>query len=210
MRTGLSDLEKRLAIIEKKAQTIDQDLVKLATNLQKQMEQVYGGYEVLYSYLREKFKAKGGNIKDVQKDKLMAHKDSEILGFVKGLADANGRAQKFSKAYDQLKATKGKDLVDEIDRSITLVDQLEALLKKKGKKLLKSKKYKAKLATYQSILNDVGSRVRTQKVDFSSVLTDSGGQSLQSITKLNLTSNSTIYDIEKEASLGIQREKQKI
>jgi hypothetical protein len=210
MRTGLNDLEKRLTIIEKKAQTIDQDLVKEATNLTKQMEQVYGGYEVLYSYLREKFKLAGGDVKAVAKDKLLAHKDSEIIGFVKGLADANVRAQKFAKSYDQIKATKGKDLMAEIDRAINLVDELDALLRKKGKKLLKSKTYKAKLATYLAILNDVSGRIRTQRVDFDSVLTDPGGQSLQSITKLNLSSNSTIGDIEKEASLGITQEKKKI
>jgi hypothetical protein len=206
MRDSLNAMTVLIGAFEDRTEKLSEEIASLATNVQKTLERVYGGTELLYMYLTQKAKKEGTTIKAWAKDDLKDHFDSEVNSLMKGIEAARGDVITAFKKQEATVDIKLKGHLADIQRALVLAGELRTTLGKKKKKLLTSKKYKAKLAGYEKLLDGLeGTLKQSVKADAEAVqFAVSGNTKL--IEKLKVTPATKISAIDMTSWLGIKKE----
>jgi hypothetical protein len=126
---------------------------------------VYAGHDVLWLYLEALFKKNGRNISDFKNDTLSEHSDSEILTYMKGIDSAANDA---IKAINDFAVLKGK-MPSEYQRIDAIAVKIKKNIDKKRAKLFQSKKYKAKLVTYEKALGELVQSITDRRKAFEKI-----------------------------------------
>lgn len=206
MRNSLNALVSLIGAFESRTEQLGDEIASLATNVQKTLERVYGGTELLYMYLTQKARKEGATVKAWAKDELKAHFDSEVGSLMKGIESARADVIAAFKKQQDTVDIKLKGHLTDIERAQALAAELRVTLGKKKKKLLTSKKYKTKLAGYEKLLDGLEAQLKQSvKADAEAVkFAVSGNPKL--IEKLKVTPSTRVSAIEMASWLGIKKE----
>ena len=206
LKTSLGGLAVLIDNVQKNGNDIVDALTSDATNVQKNLERMNGGYELLAMYLKQKALKEKADIKSWDKSTLKDHLDSEVANFVKGIEGARTDAVASFATWARDKSIKGAAVLGDIDRALALMVDIKAQIDKKRKRLLQSSKFKAKMAGYDTQLTDLGKRASTMRVDMKGEMDATQSSGPQSLERIKLTGATTIAQIMSQASLGLKRE----
>jgi hypothetical protein len=210
LKTSLTALATIADAIEKRGEKVLGELTTRSTTVQKTLERVNGGYELLYMYLKQKATQQKIQITIWHKDTLKTHTDSKVAGFISDIEKIRGELIASFKAWEDAANLLSQGLAADIDRALADVQGIEAQIGKKKKKWLQSAKYKTKIAGYEASLNALGSKLRTLKVDISSFKTTTQSGGPKKIASLQLTDAKTIEQVFQIAEKGLSDELEKI
>ncbi len=168
-RDSLVGLSTSVANCEGAVKQIEDKLTKTATNVSHHFTVVMEGYQATYMHLNELAKKKGGKVEDLLGKTLAEVGDKDLPAFVKGINDAIAAGVKDTQSWTQLHKTNvepAQKLTVGLDEKL---DQLNAMLAKKKKKLIQSAKYKTKLAGYESALKALGDVAKKLRLAVTSI-----------------------------------------
>lgn len=188
LRNSIVELGKQVASAAKMGNSLGEELEKLTERAGSLVERVYGGHEVLWLYLEASFKKNGRKVDDFKNDKLAQHADSEILSYLKGIDQAVNDAVK---VINEFAAIKNK-MPAEYQRIESLATSIQRNIEKKRAKLFQSKKYKAKLVTYEKALGELVQAITDRRKAFEKI----DGKSLKGVEAMRLKPTNKLGDIQ--------------
>lgn len=165
LRTSIIEMGKQVTSAAKMGDALGAELEKISERIGSLTERTYAGHDVLWLYLEAKFKKDGRKIEEYKNDKLSDHADSEILTYMKGIDAAANDAIKAVNDFDALRAK----MPGEYQRIEALAVKIKKDIDKKRAKLFNSKKYKAKLVTYENGLNELLQSIYDRKKAFEKI-----------------------------------------
>jgi len=210
LKTSLTALATIADAIEKKGDKVLTELTTRSTTVQKTLERLNGGYELLYMYLKQKANAQKVQIAAWHKDTLKAHTDPKVAGFISDIEKIRGELLASFKTWEDAANLLSQGLAADIDRALVNVKDIEAQIEKKKKKWFQSPKYKAKIAGYDASLTQLGVKLKTLRVDISTFKTTTQSAGPKKIASLQLTDAKTIDQVFQVAQKGLSDELDKI
>ncbi|MCL4201553.1 MAG: hypothetical protein KJ000_03610 [Pirellulaceae bacterium] len=151
------------------------------------------GIDELYLYLSEKLKRKGVTFKSVENDTIKDHLDSNVANYLKGIEFTVRSAADFSASFDTLAGD------ESVDRDLaaldTMLDDIADQIRKKRKKLLQSKKYKAKIAVYDKTLQELKDQVAASKRSLKQMRKDKPPSPAKVRQLISITEANTLRDL---------------
>lgn len=197
LRDSLSGLEILVGAVDDRIQKAIEQSEKLDTNLVSVYENlIKGGFEVLYSYLVEKFKSQKDSYDQHLSDTILQHKDANVLKFVAGIAQ--GKTD-LDKQFLNWRAFKDKDLQaisGDLTRLQVVVGEIDKQIAKKKKRLLQSTKFKNKISGYESTLADLAKSVDTLQKGMKNIYP---ALNKTNIDKIKISVNTTLGELDKDS-----------
>ena len=206
LKTALTNLATLADGIEKKGDKSLGEMTARATSVSQIGGRVAAGYELLYMYLKQKALTEKTKIEAWQKDPLQAHLDSKVSGFIAQIEQARSELIAVFKNYDDVANLLVQTLTADIDRAAVYGKEVEAMIAKRKKKLLQSAKYKAKIANYEKNLTELSGKLKTLKVDVSSLRQQTQALGPNKIASLQIKTSTTIAQVLNVASIGLSRQ----
>ncbi len=157
-KDGLVKLQKTAAEMQTTIDNHYADLSTTATSLTNAGMRFSGGYETMYIYLTEKFKKNGDEIGKNLNKTLKDVFDPTLATFIKEIEAARLKGLEIRAAFDKVK-NELKAVLKTKGEVSTQIAALNTSLEKKKKKLIQTKSYKAKVANYQSTLQDLAATI---------------------------------------------------
>jgi len=158
LKNSIDNVVKTTGTLEKAAGALLEDRARMTQNFLMACDFCRGGADSIYMYLMAKFKKNGEKIDAHKDDTLKDVIDGNIAKMVKELVKGQSRVEKLKAAGDKnlkvgmaVKANAGKVRNE--------ISSINAIVAKKKKKLLASKKYKTKLKEYEAALADIDSQL---------------------------------------------------
>jgi hypothetical protein len=112
-------------------------------------------------YVMEKLKKANIDVKSVENDPIKNHLDNNVANYLKGIPAVIQMAGQITQDFN---AAANDQTVDrELTSLEKVLDDVVEQIRKKKKKLLQSKKYKAKIASYETQLGNLQQRVGKMK-----------------------------------------------
>jgi hypothetical protein len=210
LKTSLTALATIADAIEKKGEKVLSELTTRSTTVQKTLERVNGGYELLYMYLKQKANQQKVQITAWHKDTIKAHTDSKVAGFISDIEKIRGELIASFKTWEDAANLLTQGLAADVDRALADVKGINAQIDKKKKKWFQSAKYKTKIAGYEASLDALASKLRMLKVDISTFKTTTQSGGPKKIASLQLTDGKTIAQVFQIAEKGLSDELEKI
>jgi hypothetical protein len=187
LRTSIIEMGKQVTAAAKMGDALGAELEKTSERVGSLVERVYAGHDVLWLYLEAKFKKDGRNVSDFKNDKLSEHADSEVLTYLKGVDAAANDALK---AINDFAALKNK-MPAEYQRIDTVATAIRRNIEKKRAKLFQSKKYKAKLVTYEKGLDELVGAIAARRKAFERIT----AKSVKTVEDLRLKPTNKIDEV---------------
>lgn len=158
LRSSIDNVVKTTGTLEKAAGSLLDDRARMTQNFLMACDFCRGGADSIYMYLMEKYKKGGEKIDSHMNDTLKDVIDANIAKMVKELVKGQSRVEKLKAAGDKnLKI--GMAVKSNIGKVRKDISAINAIVSKKKKKLLASKKYKTKLKGYEAALADIDSQL---------------------------------------------------
>lgn len=199
LRDNLTALSTLLAAVNTRMEQVEQESIKLNTNLNKLFDgQVKSGVELLYVHLSEKFKARKDSYDKHLKDTIVQHKDADVVKYLTGIAQGLVAVKKHQAVWDAFAAKDVKALAGDLVRLKEQVAVVQAMIDKKRKRFLQSAKYKAKINGYEATLNDIVASLKPLK-EFLQFCSPSVRKVYTDKIKLGL--DTTLGDLDKDSML---------
>ncbi len=210
LKTSLNALATIADAIEKKGEKVLTDLTIRSTTVQKSLEQVNGGYELLYMYLKQKANQQKVQVTAWHKDTIKTHTDSKVAGFINDIEKIRHQLIASFKTWEDAANLLTHGLIADVERSLAFVHEIEAQIEKQKKKWLQSSKFKAKIAGYDASLARLASKLKMLKVDISTFKTTTQSGGPKKIASLQLTDAKTVEQVFQVAQKGLSDELDKI
>ena len=210
LKTSLTNLATIADAIEKKGDKVLADLTTRSTGVQKTLERINGGYELLYMYLKQKANSQKVQVTAWHKDPLKAHTDSKVASFISDIEKVRAELISSFNSWEDAANLLSAGLAADVDRAMAEAQSIAGQIEKKKKKWFQSAKYKTKIAGYENSLNGLAAKLRMLKVDISTFkqTTQSGGP--KKIASLQLTDAKPIEQVFQIAQKGLTDEVDKI
>ncbi len=199
LRNSILELQKQVLAAAKSGDELAVQLEKDAAQAGSHFERFCGGVEVLWNYVDAMFDKNGRDIKAHMNDKLSEHSDSEITSYLTGIKKA---AEETLTAIKTFETTQAK-LPPEYARIDAAIATIRRNIEKKRSKLFNSKKYKAKLTTYDRALDEIVTAVegrRKMLKDFSKKKT----KTPQAVSSRLVLPSWKLVDVENAAGIGLE------
>jgi hypothetical protein len=187
LRDSIIEMGKQVTAAAKMGDALGAELEAVAQRVGKHYERLYAGHDVLWLYLEALFEKNGRKVDDFVNDKLSQHSDSEMLTYLKGIDDA---ANETLSAVKEFAAIKNK-MPAEYQRIDAVAAAIKRNIDKKRAKLFQSKKYKAKLVTYDKALDELVQSIATRRKAFGKLST----RSTKQIEDLRIKATNKIGDV---------------
>jgi len=210
LKTSLTALATLADAIEKKGDKVLADLTTRSTTVQKSLERLNGGYELLYMYLKQKAAQQKVQVTAWHKDTLKAHSDPKVASFIQDIEKVRHELLASFKEWESAADLLTQTLAADINRAMAFVQEIDGQIAKKKKKWLQSAKYKAKIAGYDASLTQLGSKLKTLNVDISTFKTTTQSAGPRKIASLQLTDAKTIDHVFQVAQKGLSDELDRI
>ena len=157
LRTSLTNAATLVKNVAKSVESEAKKLQALTSDTDAWVRSGSAGIDELCLYLSEKLKKKGVTYKSVENDLIKDHTDSNVANYLKGIEFTIQSASDFSARFETIAADQGLD--SDLAALDKLLKDVADQIRKKQKKLLQSKKYKAKIAGYMKTLQDLQAEV---------------------------------------------------
>jgi hypothetical protein len=187
LRNSILEMGKQVAAAAKTGDQVAVELEAAKQRASKLFERLYAGHDVLYLYLEAMFEKNNRKLKDYESDKLSQHADSEILTYLKGIDQAANETLAAIKDFDKIRA----NMPGEYEKIDALAVSIKRNIDKKRSKFLNSKKYKAKLATYEKALGELTVAIDGRRKAFNKLR----ARNPKSVEDLRLKPTSKISDV---------------
>ena len=204
LRDSLVATDKVLKAISKEVKGVSEKFEAEINNVYQLVQVGSEGVDSLYVYLTQKVKKQGKTWKEAGKQTVEDYADANVKKFVAGIADFEKQAITFSLKWDY--AFKG--LEGDVKKADATLKEIETQIAKKKKRLLQSKKFKAKMVLYDKALSNLRDGV-DELVDSLKKITNDvsiAPPSPSQIKKvLNVSMKSTLADVDNACSRTIKQ-----
>jgi hypothetical protein len=204
LRDSLIATDKVLKHISKEVQGVSGKFEADISNAFQLVQVGSEGVDSLYVYLTQKVKKQGKTWKEAEKQTVEDYADPNVKKFVAGIADFEKQAITFSLKWDY--AFKG--LEGDVKKADATLKDIEAQIAKKKKRLLQSKKFKAKMVLYEKALSNLRDGVDALVNSLNSITNDPSiaPPSPTQIKKvLNVSMKSTLAEVDNASSRTIKQ-----
>jgi hypothetical protein len=193
LRTSLTNAA---TLVKNVVKSVDREVKKLqalTSDTDAWVRSGSAGIDELCLYLSEKLKKKGIAYKSAENDLIKVHADSNVANYLKGIEFTVQAASDFSARFEAIAGDQGLDGdLAALDKALKdVADQI----RKKQKKLLQSKKYKAKIAGYTKTLQDLQADVVKSCNDLKRMRKDKPPSPAKVRQILSITEESSLKDV---------------
>jgi hypothetical protein len=161
LRKALMDTVTLSNIVAKSVNTYCSQLDAMADEAKGWLEGTGNAVDELYIYMAEKLKKKKIAWSSVENDPISSHADANVRSYFQGLKFLEDQALAIRNKFDTQMAKTGAD--EGYDALEIPLAEVAEMIRKRKKRLLLSKKYKAKLAAYEGALADLQKLVENGK-----------------------------------------------
>lgn len=156
LRTSLMNATKLIANLQTTSANYGKKLKNISKGTSMFMKGGEKAIDECFLYLSEKLKKDGITYKSVENEPIRNYLDKNVANYLSGMKKIADMACSVNDEYAAAVADKSLDKT--VEQLGTVLTDIQGQIKKKKKKLLKSKKYKAKISLYEKALQDLASK----------------------------------------------------
>lgn len=202
LKMAMENVSKLASAITKSAEKHARKMDNLSKSSQEWKEGGQRGVQQIYTYVAEKVRQKGLKYKDVSADPISKYADKNVTRDLEGLQMLITMGVKDSEEFTTLRA-ENKSFTNDLSALEKPLSEAAAMIKKRKKKLLLSKKYKAKLAGYENTLVELQTKVTELKHTVRDVLRPPTPNDIRKA--LGITADTTLAELEAASGRVVQK-----
>ena len=195
LKDGLTQLSKLMTQIDAQAEEVCGELQRMSTSAQVAAGMVTEGYTTLYLYLFERFQKDGTNVADHKDDTIKQVADSTVAQFIKGIETQRPLAVKLLQQRADYIDKDVKSLLTNLTQVRSNAAVIAAMITKKKKKWLQSKKYKDKLKGYEAKLESMVTTASDMYDEVQMTSTFGFPKASEPVYKDAITANTTVAQL---------------